>query len=138
MPHLFLPTINAILNLTSAILLFCGFRAIRMKNELRHRKFMIAAMISSSCFLFFYVLNRVLSGGFTHYQGKGFSRTLYFIILGTHTPLAMIILPASLLALWHALNGRFRQHTAITKWLYPTWMYVSITGVIIYFMLYIF
>ena len=138
MPHLLIPTINATLNLTSSILLFCGWRAIKAKKQQLHRKLMTSAMISSTLFLFFYVLNRVLAGGFTRYQGQGAIRILYFLILGTHTPLAMIIVPASLLALRHALRGDFVKHTRITKWLYPVWMYVSVTGVVIYFMLYIF
>ena len=138
MPKLFLPTLNACLNLTSAILLCLGFRAIRLKNQALHKKLMITALVSSTLFLFFYVLNRILVGGFTHYQGQGMIRSIYFFILATHTPLAMVIVPASLTAVWHAFHGNFQKHTRITKWLYPVWMYVSVTGVIIYLMLYIF
>ena len=99
---------------------------------------MIAAMVSSTLFLTFYVINRIIVGGFSHYQGQGIWRPIYFLILGTHTPLAMIILPASFTALWHAYHRNFKAHVAITRWLLPVWLYVSVTGVIIYFMLYVF
>lgn len=64
-------------------------------------------------------------------------RVIYFIVLGTHTPLAMVIVPFSLIAVWHALKGNFKAHVAITKWLLPVWLYVSVTGVIIYVMLFV-
>jgi putative membrane protein len=138
MNHLVLPSINAFLNTLSTVLLLGGWIAIKTnKNEPRHKKFMVIAMISSTLFLSFYVLNRFLFG-FVHYQGQGIWRPIYFLILGTHTPLAMIIVPFSLIALWHAYHRNFKAHVAITKWLLPVWLYVSVTGVIIYFMLYVF
>ncbi len=135
--HLILPTINAFLNALSTVLLTAGWISIRFKNRERHKKFMIAAMVSSTLFLTLYVLNRILMGGFTHYQGQGILRPIYFTILGTHTPLAMAILPFSMMALWHAFHGNFAAHVKITRWLLPVWLYVSVTGVIIYVMLYI-
>ena len=135
--HIILPTINAFLNALSTVLLSGGWIAIRFGNQQRHKKFMIAAMVSSTLFLTFYVINRVIVGGFTHYQGQGILRPIYFTILATHTPLAMIILPFSMMALWHALHQNFKAHVAITRWLLPVWLYVSITGVIIYVMLYL-
>ena len=130
-------TIDAFLNGISTILLSLGWAAIRQKDRQRHQKFMIAALVSSTLFLILYVLNRIIVGGLTHYQGQGMMRTIYFIILGTHTPLAMLIVPFSIMALWHALHQNFKAHVKITKWLLPVWLYVSVTGVIIYFMLYV-
>lgn len=132
-----LPTINACLNALSTVLLSAGWISIRYKNQQRHKKFMVAALVSSTLFLCFYVLNRIIVGGLTHYQGQGLSRTIYFIVLGTHTPLAMIIVPFSIMALWHAFHQNFKAHVAITRWLLPVWLYVSVTGVIIYVMLYV-
>jgi putative membrane protein len=135
--HLILPTVNALLNGLSTILLTLGWMAIRTKDRARHKKFMIAAMISSTLILTIYVLNRILVGGFTRYEGQGILRPIYFTILVTHTPLAMVILPASITALWHAFHGNFVKHVKITRWLLPVWLYVSVTGVLIYVMLYI-
>ena len=90
-------TIDAVLNGLSTILLSLGWAAIRQKDRQRHQKFMIAALVSSTLFLILYVLNRIIVGGLTHYQGQGMMRTVYFIILGTHTPLAMIIVPFSII-----------------------------------------
>ena len=132
-----LPTLNACLNALSAVLLTGGWLSIRYKDKEKHRKFMTAAFVSSALFLFFYVLNRIIVGGFTHYQGHGISRIIYFLVLGTHTPLAMVILPFSIMALWHARHQNFKAHVAITRWLLPVWLYVSVTGVIVYVMLYV-
>jgi putative membrane protein len=138
MDHMVLPSVNAFLNTLSTILLLGGWMSIKpKKNEIQHRRFMIAAMISSGLFLTCYVINRVIIGGFTRYEGEGILRPIYFLILGTHTPLAMIILPASFVALWHAYKRNFKAHVAVTRWLLPVWLYVSVTGVIIYFMLYV-
>src|SRR4051812_40918538 len=99
MNHMILPSINAFLNTLSTVLLLGGWIAIKTdKNQGRHKRFMIAAMVSSTLFLTFYVLNRLMFG-FVHYQGQGIWRPIYFFILGTHTPLAMIIVPFSLMAL---------------------------------------
>lgn len=133
-----LPTINACLNAISAILLIGGWISIRHRNKENHKKFMIGALISSTLFLTFYVVNRIIVGGFSHYKGEGISKIIYFTVLGTHTPLAMIILPFSLMAVWHAYHQNFKAHVAITRWLLPVWIYVSVTGVVIYFMLYVF
>ena len=133
-----LPTLNATLNALAGIFLFLGWRAIKAKKPQIHRRYMITAMICSMLFLCSYITYHILIHGVTHYQKKGIWRVIYFLILGTHTPLAGIIVPASLTAVWFALRGDFKRHTAVTRWLYPVWMYVSITGVIIYLMLYIF
>jgi len=132
-----LPTINASLNLTAAILLSLGYRAIKKGDQQLHRKFMIAALCASFLFLTCYVIYHAM-GGFTRYQGVGIWRTIYFTILLTHTPLAVLIVPFVIAAVYFALKGNFATHTKITRWLWPTWMYVSVTGVVIYLMLYIF
>ena len=135
----FLPTLNATLNALAGIFLFLGWRAIKAGKKDVHRKMMINAFISSTLFLISYVTYHALKHGVvTHYQKQGILRVIYFTILGTHTPLAMIIVPFAIMALRYALKGNFQKHTQITRWLLPIWMYVSVTGVIIYLMLYIF
>ncbi len=137
MPYPVFPTVNASLNFLAGIFLFLGWRAIKAKNPLRHRKMMIAAFITSSAFLVSYVTYHVMVHGVTHYQGQGIARAVYFFILLTHTPLAVIIVPFILRALWFAHKKDFHRHTRITKSLLPVWMYVSVTGVLIYLMLYV-
>ena len=133
-----LPTINASLNGLAGIFLILGFLAIRLKNREAHKKFMMCAFVSSVLFLCAYLYYHLTSRGITHYQGRGIKRAIYFFILGTHTPLAVFIVPFIVMAIRYALRGEFTKHTKITRWLYPTWLYVSITGVLIYLMLYIF
>ena len=135
-PHL--PTLNACLNLTAGILLFLGWRAIRNKKSAVHKKFMIAALVASFLFLISYLTYHLTTMGVTRYQGQGIPRFIYFSVLLTHTPLAVIIVPFCLRAVYFALRGDFARHVRITKWLLPVWMYVSVTGVLIYLMLYIF
>ena len=98
---------------------------------------MVGALVSSSVFLISYLYYHAHVGT-THYKGTGIFWITYFLILGTHTPLAVLIVPFAIAAVWHAAHGNFTQHTRITRWLWPTWLYVSVTGVIIYLMLYIF
>lgn len=134
----FLPTLNACLNLTAGILLFSGWQAIRNKKSAVHKKLMVAALTASFLFLVSYLTYHLTTTGVTRYQGDGLIRGVYFFILLTHTPLAVIIVPSSLWAVYFALRGDFARHVRITKWLLPVWMYVSATGVLIYLMLYIF
>ena len=135
----FLPTLNATLNALAGIFLFLGWRAIKAGKKDVHRKMMVNAFISSTLFLVSYVTYHTLKHGVvTHYQKEGILRVIYFTILGTHTPLAILIVPFAIMALRYALKGNFQKHTQITRWLLPVWMYVSVTGVIIYLMLYIF
>jgi putative membrane protein len=137
MNHFTLPTLNATLNACAGMFLLLGWRAIKIKkDQATHTKYMVAAMISSTLFLCSYVTYHILVHGVTRYQGKGIWRIIYFFVLGTHTPLAMIILPFSIIAVWHAAHKNFVKHTQITRWLMPVWLYVSVTGVIVYFMLY--
>lgn len=131
-------TINACLNFTAGILLFLGWRAIRNKKSAVHKKFMIAALFVSFLFLVCYLTYHLTTAGITRYQGEGIIRFVYFAVLLTHTPLAVIIVPFCLAAVYFALRGDFARHVRITRWLLPAWMYVSVTGVIIYLMLYVF
>jgi uncharacterized membrane protein YozB (DUF420 family) len=133
-----LPTINASLNASAGIFLILGGIAIKNKNILRHKKMMICAFVCSTLFLCAYLYYHLSSRGISHYQGKGILRIIYFIVLGTHTPLAVLIVPFIIMAVRHALRGEYEKHTRITRWLYPTWLYVSVTGVVVYLMLYIF
>ncbi len=133
-----LPTLNAALNGLAGIFLFLGWRAIKSGNQERHKQMMISALVTSSAFLVSYITYHVLIHGLTHYQRQGIWRGIYFFILLTHTPLAVIVVPFSLMAIRYALRKDFKRHTGITKWLLPVWMYVSVTGVLVYLMLYIF
>jgi putative membrane protein len=100
-----------------------------------HRAFMLAALASSSLFLASYLYYHAHVGS-VHFQGRGWSRPVYFTILTSHTILAAVIVPMVIITLIRALRGRFDRHRAIARWTYPLWMYVSVTGVIVYFMLY--
>ncbi len=133
-----LPTVNACLNTLAAILLSLGWRAIKQGKKEVHRKFMIAALITSALFLTSYLTYHILSPGVTRYPNEGFIRVVYFFILGTHTPLAIAIVPFCIAAVYFAIKKDFSRHVKITKWLMPTWLYVSVTGVVIYLMLYVF
>ena len=133
-----LPALNACLNGVAGIFLFLGWRAIKQKNKILHKRMMIGAFISSMLFLCSYLTYHFLVHGITSYKSQGFLRGIYFLILFTHTPLAGIIVPFSLMALWHAYKQDFQKHVRITRWLLPVWMYVSATGVLIYLMLYTF
>lgn len=133
-----LPLLNASLNGLAGVFLTLGWRAIKRGDQKIHQKFMMAALCSSALFLCSYITYHALIHGVTKYQGQGILRPIYFLILGTHTPLAIIIVPFSLIAVRHALRNDFVKHTRITRWLLPVWMYVSVTGVLIYLMLYVF
>jgi putative membrane protein len=130
-----LPTVNALLNATSALLLFAGWRAIRNGNRDRHRNLMIAACASSTLFLATY-LTRVALTGTHRFPGEGALKAAYLAVLGSHTVLAAITLPLVLRTLFLALRARFPEHRRIARWTFPVWMYVSVTGVLVYLMLY--
>ncbi len=133
-----LPTINASLNALAGIFLVLGFLAIKRKDRVQHKKLMFCAFFSSALFLCCYLYYHLTSRGITHYQGKGILKFLYLLILIPHSILAVLIVPFIIMAICYALKGQFDKHTKITRWLYPTWVYVSVTGVLIYLMLYIF
>lgn len=130
-----LPTVNAILNGTSAILIASARNFIRRGNVAVHRALMIAAVVTSSLFFASYVYYHAHVGS-VHFQGQGLSRPLYFTILTTHTILAASIPPLVIITLTLGLRRRDQRHRRIARWTYPAWMYVSITGVVIYLMLY--
>lgn len=130
-----LAIVNASLNATSFVLLMAGFVAVRSGNRARHKQLMIATFCASSIFLATYLYRWAVTGTL-HFQGQGVARGLYFLILFTHIPLAISVVPLSMRALYLALNGRFPEHRRVTRWLFPIWVYVSVTGVTVYFMLY--
>ncbi len=129
------PVINATLNGTSAVLLLIGRNFIRRGRMAAHRAVMITALVSSSLFLTSYLYYHYHVGS-VRFQGHGWSRPAYFTILISHTILAIVILPMVIITLSRALRERFDRHRAIARWTFPLWMYVSVTGVIVYFMLY--
>lgn len=131
-----LPTVNAALNAVASVLLLLGWFAIRSKDRAAHRNYMIGALVCSALFLTCYLYYHANVGS-VRYEGQGPLRVVYFTILLTHTPLAAVMTPFILAAVWFAIKGRFDRHTQITKRLWPVWMYVSVTGVLIYLMLYV-
>jgi uncharacterized membrane protein YozB (DUF420 family) len=137
-----LPAVNASLNGLSAIFLTAGYVFIRRKKKIAHRNCMILAFAASIFFLACYLtyhgyLAVVLHQGPTRFLNPAWFRPIYLAILLTHTVLAMVIVPLILMTLWHAKNERFDAHKQIARWTWPLWMYVSATGVIVYWLLYI-
>lgn len=132
------PAINASLNATSAVLIVIGRVLIAKKLFAAHRRTMIAAVSVSALFLCSYLFYHffVVAGMVTRFQGTGWARTLYFTILLTHTVLAVAVVPMVLVTLWRGLKGNFDKHRRIARWTFPVWLYVSVTGVLVYFMLY--
>lgn len=130
-----LPTVNASLNALSAALLLAGWRAIRAGRRERHRALMLSAVACSALFLASY-LTRVALTGTHRFPGEGALRATYLAVLGTHTVLAAAALPMVLWALHLALRGRFEAHRRLARWTFPVWLYVSVTGVAVYVMLY--
>jgi uncharacterized membrane protein YozB (DUF420 family) len=129
------PAVNASLNGASAVLLTTGRVLIHRGKMAAHRACMIAALISSSLFLASYLTYHAHVGS-VRFQGQGWSRPVYFSILLSHTFLAVLVVPLVLITLIRALRERFDRHRAIAQWTFPVWMYVSVTGVVIYVMLY--
>jgi uncharacterized membrane protein YozB (DUF420 family) len=130
-----LPATNAVLNGASATLLVTGRMLIRRGKVAAHRACMIAAVATSSLFLISYLYYHARVGT-VHFTGTGWSRLVYFTILTSHTLLAAAVPPLVLITLVRALRSRFDRHRAIARWTYPIWIYVSVTGVVVYFMLY--
>jgi len=133
-----LPAVNAILNGTAAVLIGIGVYLIKTGRQRAHRAAMIAAVVSSTLFLcsYLYYHFAILHGHPTHFATPGWPRTIYFTILLTHTVLAAVVVPLVLITLTRGLKGRFDRHRLIARWTYPVWLYVSVTGVVIYLMLY--
>jgi putative membrane protein len=132
---LWLPAVNATLNAIAAALLVCGFVMIKRGRMQTHRRFMLAAFATSALFLVSYVVYHANVGS-KPFGGQGAIRYIYFAILLTHVVLAAIILPMALITLTHGLRARFDRHVPIARWTLPIWLYVSVTGVIVYLMLY--
>ena len=130
-----LPALNAFLNATSAALLVVGWSLIRRRRILAHRRVMIAAVAVSIAFLASYLVYHFQVGS-VRFQGRGAERALYFTILVSHTLLAAAVPPLVLVTLVRALRERFDRHRAIARWTLPVWLYVSVTGVAVYWMLY--
>ena len=130
-----LPTINATLNSITAVLLIYGFVLIKSGQKEKHKKIMLSALVSSGLFLTSYLFYHY-SVGSVPYQRYDWTRILYFAILIPHTILAVGMLPFIIVAVWRALHDQFDKHKKIVRWLWPVWMYVSVTGVAVYFMLY--
>jgi len=127
--------LNASLNGASAILLACGYAAIRSGKIAVHKAFMISAFAVSSVFLGSYLLYHYRVGHVT-FHGQGWIRPVYFVLLTTHTILAVVIVPMILVTLRRAWLGKFDRHRIIARWTLPLWFYVSVTGVIVYLMVY--
>jgi len=133
----FFPALDAVLNGSSAVLIGSGLYFIKRGREQAHKRMMLAAFATSSAFLVSYLYyHLVLRAGVTRFQGQGFSRPLYFTILISHTILAAVVVPFILITLARALKGRFDRHKKIAPCTFAIWMYVSVTGVVIYLMLY--
>lgn len=135
LPISFLPAVNAALNATSALLLAVGYLFIRKKKITAHKVCMVSALGTSTLFLISYLTYHYHVGSI-RFAGRGGIRILYFAILISHTILAAAIPPLALITVSRALRGRFDRHVRIARWTLPIWLYVSVTGVIVYLMLY--
>jgi uncharacterized membrane protein YozB (DUF420 family) len=133
--YAYFPALNATLNGTSAALLLTGRVLIAKGRMAAHRTCMIAAVVASSLFLACYVFFH-LNAGNIRFLGQGWSRPVYFSILISHVVLAIVIVPLAIITLSRGLRARYDRHRVIARWTWPLWMYVSVTGVLVYFMLY--
>jgi putative membrane protein len=130
-----LPAVNATLNGTCAVLLVAGRVAIAKKRPEVHRRLMVTAFGVSCVFLVSYLVRVALSG--THrYPGAGLAKATYLFVLSTHMLLAIAVVPLVLIALWHGYKRQLEKHRKVARWTFPIWLYVSITGVLVYLMLY--
>jgi putative membrane protein len=130
-----LPAVNASLNALSGVLLLCGYLLIRARRIALHRAVMIAAFATSSLFLICYLVYHAQVGS-VPFPRQGFVRPLYFTILITHVVLAASVPPLAIVTITRGLRGRYPQHRRIARWTFPIWMYVSVTGVLVYVLLY--
>jgi putative membrane protein len=129
-----LPAANASFNSLSALCLVFGYINIRRKNRVVHKRFMLSATVFSALFLVSYITYHFFHGD-TIFPGRGLIRPIYFFILITHIGLSMFALPLILATLWYSLSGRFQFHRRIARWTFPIWLYVSVTGVVVFFVL---
>lgn len=131
-----LPTLNAVLNATAAVCLAIGYILIRQNRWRAHRAVMWTAFSISVLFLISY-LTYHYSEGSRPYEGQGISRAIYFVVLISHVVLAAVVPPLALVTLWRGMKKRFVNHRKIARITFPIWMYVSVTGVVVYLMLYV-
>ena len=136
-----LPLINAILNSCSALLLLAGYVAIKRDQKERHKRCMVSALITSTLFLTCYVIyhvgmQRVYGSAHTRFVDPAWFRPWYLALLASHLLLAIAIVPMVLMTVYHAIRGNFERHRKIARWTWACWMYVSVTGVVIYLLLY--
>ena len=133
-----LPAVNATLNALSTLFILAGWVMIRTERKVAHALCMVSALVTSAAFLACYLVYHFLKAGHvTHFTYPGWPKTLYFFILGTHTPLAIVALPLLALTVLPAIRQRFDAHKRMARWTLPVWLYVSVTGVLVYFMLYV-
>jgi len=130
-----LPHLNAVLNSLSAVFLITGYLYIKNNRRDAHKNAMLTAFTISALFLISYIIYHYTAGA-TTFSAEGWIRPVYFTILITHTILATLILPPILLLLYRAWKKQFAKHARLARWTFPVWLYVSVTGVIIYLMLY--
>lgn len=130
-----MPSLNAVLNGTSAVLLALGFYFIKTGNIAAHKRAMTAAFVVSSVFLVSYLTYHYRFGS-THFRGHGPLRKVYFAILISHTLLAVVVAPMAIVTFVRALRGKYVEHRKIARVTWPVWIYVSVTGVVVYWMLY--
>ena len=130
-----LPLVNACLNATSAALLTAGYVFIRRRHVTAHKACMVSALLVSTLFLVSYVVYHSLAGS-RPFEGQGWIRAVYFPLLVSHIVLAAAIVPLALVTVYRALQGSFARHVRIARWTLPIWLYVSVTGVLVYWMLY--
>jgi putative membrane protein len=129
-----MPMVNALLNATSATLLVVGRVAIARKKVELHRYLMVSAFVSSALFLIGYVAYHAVHGD-TKFGGVGAVRTVYLVLLASHVLLSLAVVPGCLAAFWFAFKKDFARHARVTRWLHPVWLYVSVTGVVVFLML---
>jgi putative membrane protein len=131
-----LPALNAGLNSVAALLLLAGYVCIRRGNKDAHRNCMVAAFVTSTLFLISYLTYHYYTETLTRFVEPAQFRPIYLVILLTHTVLATVLVPMVLLTMYRAMRGQFEKHRRIARWTWPVWIYVSVTGVLIYLLLY--
>jgi putative membrane protein len=132
-----LPAVNASLNALSTFFIVCGLVLIKAERKTAHITAMSLALVTSSLFLVCYITYHVNVAAVTRFTYPGWPRTVYFFILFTHIPLAALTVPLVLFTVWPALRARYDRHRRLAKWTVPIWLYVSVTGVLVYLMLYV-
>ena len=130
----FMPAVNAGFNATAATLLAAGWVAIKKRRPDLHKYFVVGAFAASCLFLVGYLAYHAIHGD-TKYLGTGVMRAIYFVLLISHIVLSVVVVPGAMAAFWFAARRQFAKHTRVTRWLMPIWLYVSVTGVVIFFML---